>query len=45
MKMVICFNCKGRDSSRWPFGRCTVCKGTGKISAERAVETRKARQG
>lgn len=30
--MTVCPNCMGRNSSYWPFGPCTVCKGTGKTT-------------
>lgn len=36
--LVRCPNCKGRDSSHWPFGPCTICEGSGKTTEERAAE-------
>jgi len=35
---VRCPNCKGRDSSHWPFGPCTICKGVGKVTVDRTGE-------
>lgn len=35
--MVQCPNCKGKDSSRWPFGPCTICNGMGVTTSEKAA--------
>jgi DnaJ-class molecular chaperone len=42
---VICPNCDGKDSSKWPFGVCKICNGTGITTPEKAdkvISTREA---
>lgn len=39
MTLATCPNCHGRDSSRWPFGPCTICNGTGQTTPETAAAT------
>lgn len=35
---MTCPNCRGRDSSHWPFGPCTICGGTGQTTPEKAAQ-------
>lgn len=47
MTLVKCPNCRGRDSSHWPFGPCTICNGTGETTPESAaaITARRLRKG
>lgn len=38
MELVVCPNCKGKSSSYWLFGPCTVCGGSGKTTPERRAQ-------
>lgn len=33
--MAVCPNCKGKSSAHWPFGPCTICRGTGQTTQEK----------
>lgn len=40
MNLATCPNCRGRSSSWWPGGPCTICNGTGKTTPEDAARVR-----